>query len=753
MSYLEKSVPNILLHQIIISLTIVFFLQLSSVSAVYLHHFNSSISTALHSFRTEQLSATSDISILVTGGAGFLGSHFISYVSQVGEKTGLKVKIKAFDNYNGDYQPALKRERARLLLLRHGVDVADKDICSRKDLSSIMRQGKLTHIVHFACGDEMNAQDSNSQVKYSECLKTIFEETRTVQSQGAPRVFYLSPVPVNSILANSTEYGDSQSYGSILAARYFTSLKVSSVGFELSTVYGPWDRTDKEMYEATDRIQRGKVYSAYDPSSVRNYVYIDDVMKEMVSVVLSATHEAGPMVVRMKAQHDTSMKDLVRTLSDTARRRAGDSDSSVSSPMSTPPSPSSASSLPSAAAAVAGNPMVVTTFSRAQQRSEGRQELKASTALWRGLREYVSWYNKYESDILPCASECAVGNLCFQSGWSHAATASKALTRGCKAVLYLVSTDHSLYYLQPVHDYWEKGMVCTVAFVMGDSPLYQEAAKNGSYNGNWRLVEIGDVSNFTDSRTSSRVAKLSPRKFFARSVRYAIYVDAKLYTPPLAGLAVSPVQLVAILKNNSGNPAYSLRNDRVVRAGTKYQQPIMLGFRHPRNSDIHAEVALIQLRLNTTRPNVTHYPLVLKQQMAAYQSYEQSKSIYMNNTIEAALLVHDLHSYHARQFRCTWYREYQQWSDRDQVSGAFTLSYLASKAGYPLKKGEMYNELPIAKEVIFNTTYFVKIMPREVNWDLSQLIVLRDPRYLKNKTPRTKRIETDDEDLNALKLV
>ena len=95
-------------------------------------------------------------SVLVTGGAGFVGFHLASRLKRDG------VRVVAIDDFNPYYSTALKRARAAHLR-KWGVEVLEGDICDAELLGSLFVQHGLTHVAHLAAQAGVRYSLSNPQ--------------------------------------------------------------------------------------------------------------------------------------------------------------------------------------------------------------------------------------------------------------------------------------------------------------------------------------------------------------------------------------------------------------------------------------------------------------------------------------------------------------------------------------------------------------------------------------------------------------
>ena len=265
--------------------------------------------------------------------------------------------------------------------------------------------------------------------------------------------------------------------------------------------------------------------------------------------------------------------------------------------------------------------------------------------------------------------------MCFEGGWQEAAHTSQKLTEKCEHVFYTVSSLAKLSELKKVPG---GNTGCNIAFVNDQSLLFKKVqASRGSsqeltHNG-WTLVPIREFGpNYWDARKPTRLPKINPGKFFAPSVLFALYGD-----PTISLNVPMKAAIDHMLENPQGGRA------------------VFAAIQHPQQRgtvSVQDEVDNVLFALKTAnRKGLTLYPAKVKEQAAAYKSVQQKyDGLQLDNVFDGALVAHDLKSAIAKQFRCRWYREYQKWSDRDQLSGGYTLSLMNYE--YSQEEGGQHSE-------------------------------------------------------------
>jgi hypothetical protein len=241
---------------------------------------------------------------------------------------------------------------------------------------------------------------------------------------------------------------------------------------------------------------------------------------------------------------------------------------------------------------------------------------------------------------LPCASECSSSSDCYHSGFDEAAKMSTRITDGCDVVFYTVSLHRAQSGLMHVDTIMNAK--CYIAFVKRSSPLGQR--NPGTLNG-WNVVVVSDYNMqvFGVSRRASRLPKISPASFFAKTVQYAVYFDTG-GTPKIRPDAL----------------------DQYMRSDEKRVAIAMLYHRF-QVTDWHHVRSPVQEINHILKCNNSALASELVKQRDAYQAASN-----LNNNLRyrvmpvGSFIIHDLLSVQGSRFRCNWLNEYLQWGDRDQ---------------------------------------------------------------------------------------
>lgn len=230
--------------------------------------------------------------ILVTGGAGFIGSH----LSEALLKKGNKVII--IDNFNSYYNPAIKRkniEEIKQTCLTNNIkdevlEVFEGDIRDEEFLKKIFLE-KIDVVVHLAAMAGVRPSiekpylyyDVNitgtlnllEKCKENNINKFIFASSSSVYGNNK-KVPFSEEDPVDEPIS---PYASTKKSGELLCHTYHHLYNIDIACLRFFTVYGPRQRPDLAIHKFTNLINKNKSIPFYgDGSTSRDYTYVEDIV-------------------------------------------------------------------------------------------------------------------------------------------------------------------------------------------------------------------------------------------------------------------------------------------------------------------------------------------------------------------------------------------------------------------------------------------------------------------------------------------
>lgn len=245
----------------------------------------------------------SGLTVLVTGAAGFVGTHVSIALKRRGDG------VLGLDNFNHYYDPNLKRAR-QTVLEKAGVFVVEGDINDQALLRKLFDVVLFTHVMHLAAqaGVRYAMQNPGSYVHSNiagfvnllEVCKSANPQPAIVWASSSSVYGLNSKVPFSE--KDRTDqpaslYAATKKAGEEIAHTYNHIYGLSITGLRFFTVYGPWGRPDMAYFFFTRDILKGKtinIFESPDKGSVaRDFTYIDDVVNGCLGALDTAKKSTG----------------------------------------------------------------------------------------------------------------------------------------------------------------------------------------------------------------------------------------------------------------------------------------------------------------------------------------------------------------------------------------------------------------------------------------------------------------------------
>jgi UDP-glucuronate 4-epimerase len=263
---------------------------------------------------------------LVTGGAGFIGSHLVDSLLADG------VDVTVVDNFDPFYERSRKESNIAAHRTHARWRLADVDI---RDLTALRRAlpGRYDVIVHLAAkagvrpsiADPITCQEVN--VGGTQNLLELAREWRVPQFvfASSSSVYGVNPrVPWcedDAVLRPISPYASTKVSGELLGHVYSHLHGIRFVALRFFTAYGPRQRPDLAIHKFARLIQAGAPLPVFgDGSTRRDYTYVDDVVRGVRAAMNYAA--SGYEVFNLGNNQTVTLADMIRCLEEALGRRA-----------------------------------------------------------------------------------------------------------------------------------------------------------------------------------------------------------------------------------------------------------------------------------------------------------------------------------------------------------------------------------------------------------------------------------------------
>lgn len=229
--------------------------------------------------------------ILVTGGAGFIGSHLAEKLLEYGHK------VINLDNFNDFYDPLIKRKNILKAELSSRYTLVEGDIRDENILNHIFTTFKIDTVVHIAALAGVRKSIKNPLEYVDVDIKgtvNLLEQSRIHKVKkfiyaSTSSVYGLNPTPFkedDNIKSPISPYAAAKQAGELFCRTYHTLYGMPIVCLRFFTVYGPRQRPEMAIHYFTRTIDEGELISIFgDGSSSRDYTYIDDIINGIVASI------------------------------------------------------------------------------------------------------------------------------------------------------------------------------------------------------------------------------------------------------------------------------------------------------------------------------------------------------------------------------------------------------------------------------------------------------------------------------------
>jgi UDP-glucuronate 4-epimerase len=256
--------------------------------------------------------------VLVTGGAGFIGSHLVEALLAEGREV---VVLDSFDDF---YLPAVKRNNLEPLAGRQGFTLVEGDIRDEATVESLFASHRIGVVVHLAACAGVRPS-IEQPVLYSDVNVTgtamLLEACRR---HGIGKFIFGSS---SSVYGNSTKvpfsekddvempispYAATKRAAELLCATYHALYRLNVFCLRFFTVYGPRQRPEMAIHKFTRLIDRGLPVPRFgDGSSQRDYTYVTDIV---TGVRRAIERVQGYEVINLGGSRTTRLGDLIALL-------------------------------------------------------------------------------------------------------------------------------------------------------------------------------------------------------------------------------------------------------------------------------------------------------------------------------------------------------------------------------------------------------------------------------------------------------
>lgn len=264
--------------------------------------------------------------VLVTGGAGFIGSHVCEALLSKGNY------IICVDNFNNYYNPMQKEENIKGCINNKNFRLYKQDIVNYDEMEIIFQKEAPKKVIHLAARAGVRASFKDSEL-YFKVNVTGTKNLLELASKYKVKNFIFgsssSVYGVNEKIPFSesdrtdapiSPYALTKKTGELLCFLYSRSSDLNIACLRFFTVYGPRNRPDMAVYKFTDSICHDKPITMFgDGSSKRDYTYVMDIVDGIIGAM---NHEHNYEIFNLGNSSPIELRELVSIIENTLKKKA-----------------------------------------------------------------------------------------------------------------------------------------------------------------------------------------------------------------------------------------------------------------------------------------------------------------------------------------------------------------------------------------------------------------------------------------------
>jgi UDP-glucuronate 4-epimerase len=255
--------------------------------------------------------------VLITGGAGFIGSHAAEHLLSQGNS------VTILDDFNSFYDPSIKQDNIKAL--RGRARIEEGDIRNAEAVLKIVKSCKPDAILHLAARAGVRPSIREPGLYIDTNIKGTFNLLEAARLAGVARFISASSSSVYGTLKTApfredmclnqtiSPYAATKLAAEQLCSNFSHLYGIRCISLRFFTVYGPRQRPDLAIHSFTRAIHEGRSIQQFgDGSTRRDYTYIDDILQG----ILACFDYDGPMcdVFNLGESQTTTLAELIASI-------------------------------------------------------------------------------------------------------------------------------------------------------------------------------------------------------------------------------------------------------------------------------------------------------------------------------------------------------------------------------------------------------------------------------------------------------
>jgi UDP-glucuronate 4-epimerase len=264
--------------------------------------------------------------VLVTGGAGFIGSHTVERLLAQGAEVGI------LDNFNDYYAPEIKRHN--LSAVRDRITLVEGDLRDAETVERTFAEGGYDAVIHLAARAGVRPSIEQPELYIDTNIKGTFHLLEACKRHGVKKFVFASSSSVygvnkkvpfaeeDPILQTISPYAMTKMAGEQMCSNYSVLYGIRCVCLRFFTVYGPRQRPDLAISKFTKLILEDKPIDRYGKGdTARDYTFISDIVDGIIGAL---NYEEGPLcsIFNLGGSQTVKLNEMIGAIEDALGKKA-----------------------------------------------------------------------------------------------------------------------------------------------------------------------------------------------------------------------------------------------------------------------------------------------------------------------------------------------------------------------------------------------------------------------------------------------
>jgi UDP-glucuronate 4-epimerase len=264
--------------------------------------------------------------ILITGGAGFIGSNLIERLLE------LEHEVVCIDNFDDFYPKSIKIKNLESFNSNTNYSFIELNILDKKDLDTLFANNNFDVVIHLAAKSGVRPSLLNPEIYFQTNVLGTLNILETMKKFNVKKMIYASSSSVygNNVKVPFSEtddvnnpispYAASKKAAELICHTFHHLYNFDIFCLRFFTVYGPKQRPDLAIHKFTNAILNDKEIEMFgNGETSRDYTYIDDILDGIIN---SIEKLKGFEIINLGESKQISLKTMIKTLEKSIKKQA-----------------------------------------------------------------------------------------------------------------------------------------------------------------------------------------------------------------------------------------------------------------------------------------------------------------------------------------------------------------------------------------------------------------------------------------------